>query len=325
MAHELWLVKKSKMIDITPLIGTINRRSNKDELGEEISFNIAFNDAKHFPENPCDLGDIVILKNKNKEITRAIIVEENKNGRSPIGYTAFDYAFYLNKSNAVYQFNKMPADQAISKILNDFGIPIGKIDSMPTKIDKIFNDEKVSEIIKKIIKMARRDQGVKYLMEMRQGKLYIEKQTDLTITCSFQLYKGGKEYNATSAISNPTRKRSISDMINSIQVVNSKDKLVLEKSDTSMVNAFGKLQKVIKLDEKEKLSAAKIAQNELNELSKVIEETSIELPGDDKVRAGRLFKVKEPITGISGIYLIKDVEHTINGGIHKMTLGLEGR
>lgn len=323
--HELWLVKKSKMINISPLVGSIKRRSNKDELGEELSFDIAFNDDKHFPKNPCEIGDMVILKNNNKEITRAIIEDEDRKGRDPISYTAFDFAFYLNKSNAVYQFNKIPADQAIKKILNDFSIPIGNIASMPTKIDKIFNDKKVSDIIKEIIKITKRNTGTKYLMEMRDGKLFIEKRNNMVVTGEFQLYKNGSKHDVVSAISNPSRKRSISDMINSIQVVSSKDKVLLTKENEGMVKKYGKLQKVVKLDEKEKLTAKQIAQNELDDLAKVVEETSIELIGDDRVRAGRLFKIEEPITGISGTYLIKDANHTIAKGIHTMTLGLEVR
>lgn len=325
MAHELWLVKGKTMTNITPLIGTIGRRSNKDELGEEITFDIAFNDAKFFPKNPCDLGDMVILKNNKQEITRAIIVDENKSGRGPIGYSAFDYAFYLNKSNAIYQFKKMAADQCIRKILKDFNIPIGNIVSIPTPIDKIFNDVVVSDIIREILGIAKKKRGTKYRMEMRAGKMYIEKQKDLTVKASFKLYDKGKSYDATAAIANPSRTRSIAEMINSIQIVGNNDKLVLSKQDSEKVKKYGKLQKVVQLDQKEKKSAAKIAENELKEFSKITEEISIELPGDDRVRAGRLFEVSEPVTGIKGTYLINDVSHTISGGIHTMSLGLEAR
>jgi hypothetical protein len=322
MTHELWLLKGSSMTNITPLIGTISWRSNKDELGDELSFDIAFNDTKYFPVNPCDLGDVVVLKN-NEEITRVVLVEENKSGRSPIGYSGFDYAFYLNKSNAIYQFNKMAADQCIKKILGDFNVPVGNITSMPTKIDKIFPNNKVSDIIKKIIEMVEQSQGQKYLMEMRQGKLFIEKQKDLIVKGTFKLFDNGATHDVTSAISNPSKRRSIADMINSIQVVGNNDKLVLTKEDSALVSKYGKLQKVVQLDQKEKLTAQQIAQNELNALAKVIEETSVELLGDDRVRAGRLFELNEPITGIKGTFLIKDVKHTIVNGIHRMTPNLE--
>lgn len=73
----------------------------------------------------------------------------------------------------------------------------------------------------------------------------------------------------------------------------------------------------------EKAKAKSIAKEKLAELGKVFEENSVELPGDDRFRAGRLFEISEPITGMSGTYLITDVTHTISKGIHTMSLGLE--
>lgn len=323
MAHELWLIKGDTKINITPMIGTLTWRSNMDELGDELNFSIAFNDTKHFPKNPCDIGDMVVLLNNGKEITRVIIVDELKSGISPIAYIGFDYAFYLNKSTAVYQFKKLSADACIKKILKDFNVPIGHIVSIPKSISKIFNEKKVSEIIKEILTAAEQSLGVKYLMEMRQGKLYIEKQSNVVVTGTFQLFGGGTSYDINSVIMKPSKKRSIVDMINTIQVVGNNDKVVLQKSDAKMVNKYGRLQKVVKLDQKEKKSAAKVAENELKQLSKVVEENSVELMGNDNFRAGRLFKLEEPVTGIKGTFLIKDVLHTISNGIHTMKPSLE--
>lgn len=318
MAHELWIVKNNTMTNITPLVGSIGWRSNIDELGDEISFDIAVNDS-YFPRNPCDLGDLAILKNE-EEITRCILTDENKNGRSPVQYSGFDYAFYLNKSSAIYQFNGIPADQAIRSILKKFNVPIGNIVSMPTLIDKIFNG-RVSDIIKEIIKIVEQDQGQKYLMEMRQGKLFIEKQSQLIVKGTFQLPPYTID-DVTNVISNPTRTRSITDMKNSIQIV-SGDKLIEEVTNNALVNQYGRLQEVVSIEEEEIAKAKTIAQNHLKDLGKIFEESSVELLGDDQFRAGRLFEVTEPITGLNGIYLIKDVNHTISKDIHKMTVGLE--
>lgn len=322
MAHELWLLKGNTITNITPLIGVISRRSNKDELGEEITFDVTFNDVAFFPKNPCDLGDIIILKNSNKEITRAIIADEGKSGRNPVSYTAFDYSFYLNKSSSFYQFKKMRADQCIRKILNDFNIPIGNLARINLSIDKIYMDETPSDIIKDILDQVRRKLGIKFLMEMRQGKFFIDRQGSLTIKANFRHYPVPGKYDATLAISNPSKTRSIVDMKNSIQIVGNDDKLLLTRNDNAMINKYGRLQQVVKLDQDEKRSAAQVAQNELKQLSKIVEETSVELLGDDNVRAGRLIEINEPITGLKGKYLINDVTHNMSNNVHTMNLSL---
>lgn len=319
--HELWLVKGATMTDITPMLGGLSWKSSTDTLGDELSFEIAFNDTRFFPINPCDVGDMVVLKN-GEEITRAVIVDEDRSGRGPISYTAYDFAFYLNKSSSVYQFNGMSASGVLKKVLSDFGVPIGGINVPGVAITKIYNNVVVSDIIRDVLDILTEKTGKIFLMEMRQGKMYIENQTTQTVSGTFQLADNVEVYDVTDAIGDISHKRSITDMINSVQIVGNDDKLLLTKSDGAMVSKYGKLQKVVTLDQDEKLSAAQVAQNELNVLSKMTEEISVELIGDDRVRAGRLFKLSEPVTGVSGTFLITDATHTIANGIHTMSLTL---
>jgi hypothetical protein len=59
------------------------------------------------------------------------------------------------------------------------------------------------------------------------------------------------------------------------------------------------------------------------QIGKVFEENSIDMMGDDNVKAGRLIDIEEPITGMSGRYLIKSTSHNVSKGIHRMSLDLE--
>lgn len=318
MAHELWLGKSQNFIRLTPIAGNIQWRTNLDELGGEMSFDIAIGD--NLPKNPINIGDLVVLRHK-EELFRGVIIDENRNNDSPVVYTAFDYAFYLNKSNATYQFKKMTADKCIRKILSDFNVPIGNIPKMNTQIDKIFNDMVVSEIIKEILEMARQKSGTRYDMEMRAGKLYIEKRGNRKIKSLIDMY--GKTYDNTLAISNPSRSRSIADMKNAIQIIGNDDKVVYSTQDRSMINKYGRLQTVVTLDQDEKRSAKQVAENELRQLSKVTEETSIELIGNNRVRANRILEIEEPITGLKGDYLVTSATHNLSGGLYTMSLDLE--
>ncbi|WP_129599802.1 XkdQ/YqbQ family protein [Anaerophilus nitritogenes] len=318
--YQLLSIKNNIQTDITPLVGNIQWRSNISELGQELDFDIAFNDDRYFPANPVQLGSLIILKNKD-EIFRGIVVSEERNGRGKINYSCFDCAFYLNKSKAVYQFNKTTGKKAIEKILNDFSIPIGSIAPISTVINKIYNDKAVSEIIEDILDIAHKSTQTKYRMEMRAGKLYIEKQQELEVQGTFQLAQNIQHYDVSSAISTSSRKRSIEEMKNSIQVI-SDDHLIVTEKKEKLIQEYGLLQDVVSIEKKDKIQAKNIANNMLKELGKIFEENSVEMLGDDGVRAGRTIKIQEPITGICGKYLIKNVTHTVQNGIHKMQLGL---
>jgi len=318
MAHQLWLVKSNQLIDITPIVGGISWRSNAAELSIELNFNVAI--GPNLPKNPCSLGDMVILKNGSLEITRGIILNQKKSGRDPVEYSVFEYGFYLNKSDAVYRFKKVEADDAIRKILRDFNLPIGSIPNFSTSISKIYNNKKVSDIIKDILRQVRRSTGKRYMLEQRNGKMHIVLRQGMKIKATFKL--DGTQYNAADFIADPSRDLDVTDMINAVQVVNN-DKLVLTKIDKKMIRRFGKFQKTISVDKKKIKEASKNAQSELNQLSKITESGKVVLMGDDRVKAGRVLEINEKYTGLKNDYTIKDVTHNVSNGIHKMTVNME--
>lgn len=105
MAHELFLVRGKQKQNITPLIGNLSWSSNIDALGVELTFDYAYNDSKYLkPYDIVKIGDHVTLLNNGKVVGRFIVVDESVSGRSGKSYTAFDYAWYLNKSGVIIQF-----------------------------------------------------------------------------------------------------------------------------------------------------------------------------------------------------------------------------
>ncbi len=325
MSHELWCITGNIMTNVTPIVGTISRRSNINELGEQLDFDIAFNDARFFPQNPVNVGSLIMLKNGEDEVMRAIAIKESKTALN-VQYNCFDYAFYLNKSKAVYQFTKMKADQAIKKVLRDFNIPVGNICNISYPITKIYSGDVVSEIIKDILDMAEKALGIKYRMEMRLGKLYIEPQKDLVISPTFRIASNIAPAPIANTISNPQRIRSIEEMRNSVKIITGNEekmRVVANVKNDSLIKQYGLLQEVLSIDDKDIAQANRIAQNMLKELGKVFEENNIDMIGHDDVRAGRIMTIEEPLTGMSGKYLITDASHTIKSGIHTVSVGLE--
>jgi hypothetical protein len=318
--HQLFNLSSNIETNITPLVRDIQWRSSIHELGEQLNFNIALNDDRYFPSSSIDLGNLISLRHED-EIFNGVVVSQQKNGRGSVGYTCFDYAFYLNKSSDTYQFNKISAKKAIETILKDFNVPVGYIAPMSTIIDKIYSAKTVSEIIKDIIDLAEKERGIKYRMEMRRGRLYIQRQQDLVIKPVFKLAENIQEYDVSNSISNPSRRRTIENMKNSIKLI-SNDKVIAEAQNSRLMAQYGVLQEVRNVDTKDKAKAKNIARNILYELGKIFEENSLEMIGNDRVRAGRIMEIYEPVTGMKGQYLINDVNHTVRNGIHRMQLGL---
>jgi hypothetical protein len=317
MTHELWRINASTMINITPIVGSISWSDDIETLGQQLTFNTAYNDNRYFPQVSIEPGDTILLKN-GAEIFRGTMVEESRNGVFERSFSCFDPAFYLNKSKEIFQCNKVKADVAIRQLCSIFRVTVGNIVSIPIVLKKIYNSE-ISTIIKDILDTATKATGVKYRMEMRQGRLFIEKQTDLVIKGTFQL--AGIDYDLNASISNPSRKRSITDMKNSIKMV-SNDRVVVTVKNQSLIDKYGLLQEIQDVDSSEIPKAKNIGSNLLKDLGRILEENSLDMMGYDNARSGRLIDVNEPITGMIGRYLIKSVNHTLDKGVHTMSLQL---
>lgn len=325
---RLFIIKgKDIIIDISSMVGTVSLSSSLDTLGDQLDFEIAYSKMRYYPKIEVDTGDkIKLFDDKNKLVFWGIIVEKTRNEKTQ-SFSCFDYAFYLNKSKTITQFNSVRADIAIKSLLNYFNVTIGTIADMPTIIKKIYYDQEVSEVIKDIIQQVTNANGAKYVMEMKEGEFYIREDKELTLPdLKIKVADNLSLVDISKTISNPSKKASIEGMRNSIKLYigdENATKVYVEKKNDAMIEKYGTLEETQSLEDKDIAQAANIAQNRLKELGKIPVEGSIEVLGHFELRAGRIIELNEPITNLVGKFKIKSANHSI-GTIHTTSLELEG-
>ncbi|MFH5182940.1 hypothetical protein ACHHV8_10080 [Paenibacillus sp. TAB 01] len=326
MSHILVLVQDNILTDITSFAGSLSWSSNVDSLAVECQFDyINSSNARYLDSKAINLGDQILLQDSaGVTLHRFIIVKQQKNGPFRITYNCFDFAWYLNSNAAAVQFNGVAASTAIEQLLNRYNVK-HSVTSIKTPIKKIYNGDSLSDVIKDIISQATSETGKKYFMEMRLDTLHITPYEDLLITPTVQIANNTAPFPVAAAISNPSRTLSIEDLRNRVTVVSESDdrlKILQTVDDADSQAQYGLLTHVESVDKKDESQARNIARNKLAELNRVSEDTSIDLLGSDELRAGRLIDVNEPITGITGRYLITQASHTENNGVHKTTIRL---
>ncbi|PJH58704.1 hypothetical protein CVR97_28350, partial [Salmonella enterica subsp. enterica serovar Typhimurium] len=144
-----------------------------------------------------------------------------------------------------------------------------------------YNGVTVSDILYDIVQQVEWNQQHDYIFEMREGKLFVERAVDTTITGTFQHAGDLSEHDVTSAVSSPSMNRSMSVMINSIKVVQNEE-VVLTQQIEQLVDDDGLLQSVIELDEDSGQTAEEVANAELAKLAKITRDYGINLLGDDR-------------------------------------------
>ena len=312
--------------DVSDIIGNLTWRDTVDTLGVEVDFELPMNryDKKFEFLYDITLGDpIQILNAKGEVLVQAIIVTEIPNGKIT-SFTAYDMAWYLNKSTVIKQFKKMIGNDCVKSLCKEIGIDV-EVSGLDTKIDKIYKDKAVSEVIKDIIEQCSQFNSKKFFIEYDKDTLRIMPYKKIKVVGQYEMQKD-KFININENIGGVSLSKSIVDMKNSVLVVTENKgaiRTIGEEQDSKSIEKYGKLQEVVTLDEKEFTKANLVAKNELKKLNKITEDFSIDVLGDDNVKSGRVIDIDLPLFNLKGEYLIKESNHTISNHIHKISLKLE--
>jgi hypothetical protein len=312
--------------DVSDIIGNLTWRDTVDTLGVEVDFELPMNryDKKFEFLYDITLGDpIQILNAKGEVLVQAIIVTETPSGKIT-SFTAYDMAWYLNKSTVIKQFKKMIGNDCVKSLCKEIGINV-EVTGLDTKIDKIYKDKAVSEVIKDIIEQCSQFNSKKFFIEFNNGTLKVMPYQKIKVFGTFEIQKD-KFININENIGGVSLSKSIVDMKNSVLVVTENKgaiRTIGEEQDSKSIEKYGKLQEVVTLDEKEFSKANLVAKNELKKLNRITEDFSIDVLGDDNVKSGRVIDIDLPLFNLKGEYLIKESNHTISNHIHKISLKLE--
>ena len=312
--------------DISDIIGNLTWRDTVDTLGVEVDFELPINryDKKFEFLYDITLGDpIQILNAKGEVLVQAIIVSETPNGKIT-SFTAYDMAWYLNKSTVIKQFKKMIGNDCVKSLCKEIGIDV-EVSGLDTKIDKIYKDKAVSEVIKDIIEQCSQFNSKKFFIEFDKNKLIVSPYKKIKVFGTYEMQKD-KFININENIGGVSLSKSIVDMKNSVLVITENKgaiRTIGEEQDSKSIEKYGKLQEVVTLDEKEFSKANLVAKNELKKLNRITEDFSIDVLGDDNVKSGRVIDIDLPLFNLKGEYLIKESNHTISNHIHKISLKLE--
>lgn len=322
MDYKVKWIHNGKAEYITKKVGNLTWKDSLDSLGMEFSFSVPFLRFDDQFKRRLYNGDTIVVYRKGKEFLRAVITHTPINGDE---YSGYDFAWYLNKSETIYQAKKIAADKAIRQLCKRFDVPIGELPKMATLISKLYKDMTASDILKDILNKVKNETGQGYRMEMRKGKLNFVKTGYIKVKPVYT-DKTGKRISCTKAAA-ISGDRSIEEMRNQVVVAGTDEKKAQVKAtakSSKSIKKYGLLQEVETKDKLTEAKARNIAKNKLKELNKEAVTFTAEMPGNNEVRAGRRLYFDRPEIGVKGWYKVKSCTHTINNDLHWMSCEMEG-
>lgn len=309
---RIWHISRTnKKSDITELVLRCTWSGDIKQVARKLELSLAVSEAnRYLPQVYIDLGEMLLLEgDEGRELWRGYVFTKNKSlSGTEMSYTAYDGLIYLTKSKISKNFKNMTAEQITKLVCTEFGVPVGSLASTKNKTQSFVHSGKtVYEAIMTAYTNAYHHTEIMYMPRMRQGKLDV---IPIGETVAKQLLTSG------SNITEANFDENIDSMINTVVIVNDKDQKVHEVKNELWQRNYGLLQDVVKQDSK---GQAKVT------LQGVDRTASMQvLGGKDRLDllAGHAVKIKEDVTGLTGLFYITGDSHTFENGNHNISLNL---
>lgn len=313
---SLLLSNSNGSYDITNLVNSITWSGNYQQCSRSLTFNFISNSIdKRVPEISCDLGSAVSLKLDERLLFDGFIFSREKaSNNSLIGISCFDKGFYLKRNQGTYKFVNQTPESIAAKICSDFGITIGEIAVTGIPITRNFIGVELYKIIMTAYTLAAQQNQKNYLALFRGEAFTVleKKVTDETL-----ILQGGSNLMYASCT------ESVEQMVNQVLIYDSDDKLIQTVKNEEYIRLYGVMQQYLKQSKEDEDIAGK-AQKILKDKG-YEQKMTVENLGNPACVTGNAVVVKEPYTGVYGLFYIDADSHTWKNGqyFNKLTVNFQ--
>ncbi len=295
--------------DLSKVVASITWSGDTREVSRRLEFTIVSKKTDYYlPKVVLNEGDTVVLKDyEGNVLFQGVLFDIDKAYASDTtGYLAYDYMFYINKSDLSYIIEDT-AENIAKKVCKDLEIGYGSIASTGVKTYLTEFEKSGYEMIMIAYTNASKKTGKKYIPLMSKEKLTVIEKGLL----SGVILKG--DYNLTDQ----NYKVSLQDLVNKVVIVNDDGKKVDVIEDKESQSKYGTVQKIYKIEEDKKYSVEAKAM-----LFETLQEGSVIALSDVRALSGYAILIYEEVSKTYGKFYIESDTHTFVNGSATMSLTL---
>lgn len=301
--------------NITELCKSIVWKGDWRNASRTLSFSPVFSDVDpHLPKAPTELGGSCQFWRGSDLLMDAYSLERTRDSLgTTIDVTAYDRSLYLKRNSTFMRVEGQTAEAVTASLCGQFGIQTGALAATGAPLTRNFLGVNLYKIIMTLYTLASDQTGKKYRIRFKGPKLEV---VEMQKTPDTIILKPG--CNLLSC----TTKESASAMVNSVAIYDEEMNRVGAEEDGEAVRLYGLMQEAIKAGAYD--DPAGHARQILKENGM---KTTITLRclGNLKLITGNTVAVREPVTGISGLFWIVSDQHTWKNGVYttQLTVDLE--
>ena len=302
-------------VDVMPLISQLTWSGSYQQGARKLNFELASSPYDQSVLAPdMSPGNAVAFFQDERQLFSGVIVERSRNtGSTMISVSCYDKGFYLLKNQGVYQFRAMTAPAITRRICEDFGIRAGNLAPSSVAITRNFIGVTLYKIIMTAYTLTAQEDEKAYQIRFSGDNLDVVeiKENDETL-----ILEGG--VNLQSAAMSD----SIENTVTQVAVYNADNQIVQTVKNGELVSLYGVLQRALRQPEGEDkgAEARKILADQ--GFSQTI---TVENLGNIACITGNTVVVREPYTGLYGLFWITADSHVWKNGQYYNKLSLSYR
>lgn len=307
---------ESGTYNISEITSSVSLSGDVKECTRTLSFEFLVSGTdKSIPNIHIPLGGLVTFSENGKMLFVGYVFEKTKSTEAnTMTVTCFDRGIYLKKNEASYKFVNQTAESITKHICHDFGLKVGTIATTGIKISRKFDCKNLYQIIQSGYTLDSEQSGKQYIIRFDGlGKLNVIQR----VTSNGQRILAYGQNIMTATYS-----ESIKDMVNRVRIVSSEGSFIKNVSNDNYIKLYGLFQTIIK---KSKNSDAFKKAESLLKDNGVNQKITVNSLGDTSCITGNTVVIKEPFTGLDGVFWIDSDVHQWKNGIYTNKLELNFR
>lgn len=301
----LYVKNSGGTTDVSQLVPTITWSGDYQQRARSLDFGMLSSPVDNsIPVVKCDKGNAITLTEGSITLFEGFVFTRQKSTNSSIiDFGCFDRGFYL-KNKVSYKFVNVTPEAITRRICADFGFSPGQIITTGVKITRNFLGCTLYDIIQTAYTLASAQTKKKYHIVFRGAQLCV---IEKAVNKNTLVIEGG------SNLMDASVSESIENMINQVAIYNKDDKLIKTLKNSDAIKLYGVMQDYIKQSDGKDATAQ--AQKLLDDNGEEQKITLNNLGNIANVTGGTVV-VREPYTGLYGLFFIDSDVHTWKNGLY---------
>ena len=253
------------------------------------------------PIIPCDMGSRAAFAVDGQEVFNGFVFSRGRDMDGEghiIDFSCADRGLYLKRNEAEYKFPAMTPDAITRRICADFGIKVGALAQPGVSIRRNFPGTSLYAMVATAYTLVAEQTGERYAIRFRGEALEVvakRKGPETLVIQPKSNLRGGRV------------DESIEAMINQVAVHDKYGVRIATHTNAEAVKLYGLMQ--AHLSQSKDRDSAKEAKKLLED-NGVSQKITVTVNGNPRLMAGDCVVMREPVTGLYGLFWIDSDTHT---------------